>query len=484
MYAAVDLGSNSFRLHIGHQVGSQMRIVKSERDPVRLAAGLDKDGNLTPEAMENGLRTLRAFREILAAFRLSGVRVVATNTLRIAHNAHEFLPRAEEAIGYPIEVISGEEEGRFIYMGVAHALARPAERRLVIDIGGGSTEIILGDGPDIKVVESFGIGTQRQSTTFFPEGRIDQASYDAAILSARSTFEDAAAEYPPGSWTAAYGSSGTIRAIADVISKNAIGDGTMSCDSLMALQRRLVECGHVDRFDLTGVRPDRVVVMVGGLSILIGLMLEFGIERMMAVDAGLRLGVLCDLEMRANQHDRRDQAIKSCMRRFGVDEQRATRTAAMAGRLYDKLKPESDRYARYLSWSCLLHEIGQAVSHSGAHKHAAYIIENADLPGFTTNEQRLMSTLIVGQKGNLRKIRNALDELDFAKAQLALRLAAMFMHARLDNDIDDLKVRMKGKIDIEVRRDWIKRHPTVGYWLEKEHENWAEIDVSLSVTAV
>jgi exopolyphosphatase/guanosine-5'-triphosphate,3'-diphosphate pyrophosphatase len=188
--------------------------------------------------------------------------------------------------------------------------------------------------------------------------------------------------------------------------------------------------------------------------------------------------------MRANQHDRRDQAIKGCMRRFGVDELRASRTAAMAGRLYDKLKPESDRYARYLSWSCLLHEIGQAVSHSGAHKHAAYIVENADLPGFTTNEQRLMGTLIVGQKGNLRKIRNALDELDFAKAQLALRLAAMFMHARLDDDIDDLKVRMKGRIDIEVRRDWMKRHPTVAYWLEKEHESWAEVDVPLSVTAV
>jgi exopolyphosphatase/guanosine-5'-triphosphate,3'-diphosphate pyrophosphatase len=369
-------------------------------------------------------------------------------------------------------------------MGVAHALAKPAERRLVVDIGGGSTEVILGHGPDIKVVESFGVGTQQQCALFFAGGKITQAAFDAAINMARSRIEDAAAEYPRQSWDCAYGSSGTIRAISEVITRNGIGDGTMSHDSLVALQRRLVDIGEVARFDLPGVKPERVGTMVGGLSALIGIMQELGIERMMAVDAGVRLGVLCDLEMRANQHDRRDQAIKGCMRRFGVDELRASRTAAMAGRLYDKLKPESDRYARYLSWSCLLHEIGQAVSHSGAHKHAAYIVENADLPGFTTNEQRLMGTLIVGQKGNLRKIRNALDELDFAKAQLALRLAAMFMHARLDDDIDDLKVRMKGRIDIEVRRDWMKRHPTVAYWLEKEHESWAEVDVPLSVTAV
>jgi exopolyphosphatase/guanosine-5'-triphosphate,3'-diphosphate pyrophosphatase len=461
-----------------------MRIVKSERDPVRLAAGLDKDANLTAEAIERGLRSLRSFRDILGAFRLSGVRVVATNTLRVARNAAEFLPLAEQAIGYPIEVISGEEEGRLIYMGVSHALARPAERRLVVDIGGGSTEVILAHGPDIQVVESFGVGTQVQCATFFAGGRIEAAAFDAAIMTARSRFEDAAGEYPPGSWDAAYGSSGTIRAIAEVIARNAIGDGTMAYDSLVALQRRLIDIGHVERFDLPGVKQERIGVMVGGLSALIGVMQELGIGRVTAVDAGLRLGVLCDLEMRANQFDRRDQAILGCMRRFGVDEQRASRTAAMAGRLYDKLKPESDRYARYLSWSCLLHEIGQAVSHSGAHKHAAYIVENADLPGFNNDEQRLMGTLVIGQKGNLRKIRNALGELDFAKAQLALRLAAMFMHARLDDDIDDLKVRMKGRIDIEVRRDWMKRHPTVAYWLEKEHESWAEVDVPLSVTAV
>jgi exopolyphosphatase/guanosine-5'-triphosphate,3'-diphosphate pyrophosphatase len=484
MLAAVDLGSNSFRLHIGQQAGGQMRIVRTARDPIRLAAGLDENGMLTDAAIESALHSLRHFRAILDEYRLAGVRVVATNTLRIARNAATFLPLAEQAIGYPVEIISGEEEGRLIYMGVAHALARPSERRIVVDIGGGSTEVILGKGTDIAVVESFSIGTQRQASTFFPERRLAQSYFDAAITSARSRFEDAIELFPPGAWDGAYGSSGTMRAISEVISRNGIGGGSMSYDSLIALQRKLVEYGHVDRFDLPGIKPDRVIVMVGGLSVLIGAMQELGIERITAVDAGLRLGALCDLELRANRHDRRDQAILDCMRRFGVDEQRAKRTAAMAGQLYDKLKPESAQYQRYLAWACLLHEVGQAISHSGAHKHSAYIVENADLPGFTTGEQRIMSTLVIGQKGNLRKIRDALADPDFAKAQLALRLATMFMHARLDAEVNDLKVRMKGRIDIEARRDWLKRHPTAAYWLEKEHDAWAEVDVPLSVTTV
>jgi exopolyphosphatase/guanosine-5'-triphosphate,3'-diphosphate pyrophosphatase len=484
MYAAVDLGSNSFRLHIGEQAGAQMRVVKTARDPVRLAGGLDKDGNLAAAAIEKALASLRSFRAILKEYRLDGVRVVATNTLRVAGNAAEFLPLAEQAIGYPIEIISGEEEGRLIYMGVDHALALPGERRLVIDIGGGSTEVILGQGAEIQAVESFGIGTQPQSMTFFGDGGIDQASFDAAIMSARSRFEDAAGLFQRNDWNAAYGSSGTIRAIAAVIAKNEIGDGTLSLPSLVALQRMLVQLGHVDRFDLPGIKPDRVIVMVGGLAILIGIMQELGIEHITAINAGLRLGVLCDLEMRANSHDRRDQSILGCMRRFGVDEERAARTDAIASRVYDKLKPESDQLARYLAWSCQLHEVGQAVSHSGAHKHAAYIVENADLAGFTTREQRIMSTLVVGQKGNLRKIRAALADPDFAKAVLALRLAAMFMHARIDADLDEVKVRMKTRIDIEVRREWMKRHPTAVYLFEKEHEWWAEVDVDFAVQMV
>jgi len=483
MFAAVDLGSNSFRLHVGVHDGSAIRIIKSARDPIRLGAGLDRNGNLTEQAWQSALQCLRNFRAILGEFQLEAVRVVGTNTLRIAKNAAAFLPAAEQAIGYPIEIISGEEEGRLIYMGVGSALASAAERRLVIDIGGGSTELILGRGPEIQRVESFGIGTVKQSLSFFPGGRLDAASFDAAILSARSQFEDVAPLYDAQHWSNAYGSSGTIRAISDVISKNAIGDGALCIQSLEALKSKLIACGNVDRFNLQGIKPERVIVMVGGLAILLGAMRELGIVRLSAVDAGLRMGVLWDLQLRATKRDRREQSVKEFMQRFQADEGRAGRVAHIAAALYKQLKPDSDVYEKYLRWSGMLHEIGLAVSHTGYHKHAAYMVEHADLPGFTTREQRVLSTLILAQKGNLRKLGGALSDADFAKAVLALRLAIVLMHSKIGADTNELRLKMKNRIELEAERAWLSRHPTLAYWIEKERGAWDEIGVNLTLKA-
>lgn len=484
MFAAVDLGSNSFRLHIGQHNGEAIRIVKSARDPVRLGAGLDSAGNLTEQAMQQALACLRAFRTILDEYRLEAVRVVATNTLRVAKNAGAFLPAAEQAIGYPIEIISGEEEGRLIYMGVASTLSDPDEKRLVIDIGGGSTELILGRGQDIRQVESFSIGTVKQGMVFFPQGRIDAASFDAAILSARSHFEDAVSPYHPRHWAHAYGSSGTMRAIAEAIARNGLGDGTVSLKSLEALKVQLIAAGRVSKVELAGIKPERVLAVVGGLAILIGIMQEIGIRSLTAVEAGLRMGVLWDLQLRAVRRDRRDQSVQEFMQRFQVSEDRANRVANTATELYGQLKPESESHARYLRWSGLLHEIGLAVSHTGFHKHGAYIVENADLPGFTTREQQLMGRLIAAQKGNLRKVGNALGDADFAKAVLALRLATMFMHSRIEGDFDAMRVKMKSRIELEFRRDWVERHPTVSCWLEKERGWWEEAGIDMVIRVV
>jgi exopolyphosphatase/guanosine-5'-triphosphate,3'-diphosphate pyrophosphatase len=225
-----------------------------------------------------------------------------------------------------------------------------------------------------------------------------------------------------------------------------------------------------------------VIVMTGGLSILIGVMQELGVPAMTAINAGLRLGVLSDLELRANRHDRRDLAIQDCMRRFGVDTQRAARTAAIARKLFDKLAPQDDAVVHHLLRSAMLHEVGQSISHTGAHKHAAYIVEHADLPGFTAREQRLMSLIVLGQKGNLRKVREVLAVPDLAKAVLALRLAAVFMHARVDADVDAVRLRMKGRVDIETPRGWLRQHPTVASWFEKEAAAWDDVGVPFSVT--
>jgi exopolyphosphatase/guanosine-5'-triphosphate,3'-diphosphate pyrophosphatase len=484
MYAAVDLGSNSFRLHIGEPIAGQMHIVRTARDPIRLAAGLQPDGALSSDAMETAVRSLHGLGALLRQHKLDAVRVVATNTMRVATNAEALLPRMEAAIGHPIEVISGEEEGRLIYMGVSCALGRPGEQRLVIDVGGGSTEVIAGRGDEIQLVESFSIGTHPQSATYFPGGRIDAAAFEAAVNGARARFEDAAAQYRAHGWQAVYGSSGTIRAINEVITRNRLGDGTMSFDSMLVLRDRLIAAGHADAFDLPGIKRERVIVMAGGLSVLLGAMEEFGVGAMNAINAGLRLGVLSDLELRARRSDRRDSAIQDCMRRFGVDEQRALRTASIARQLYDRLGPADDATRRQLLWSCMLHEVGQAISHTGAHKHAAYIVEHADLPGFTNREQRLLSTIVLAQKGNLRKVREALGTPDLARAVLAIRLAAVFMHARVDADVDALKLRMKNRIEIDTPRGWLKQHPTVAAWFEKEVAAWAEVGVGFQVAQV
>ena len=483
MYAAVDLGSNSFRLHVGKHDGDTIRVVKSVRDPIRLAAGLDANGDLTEAAMQGALACLQRFRAVLDTYQLEAVRMVATSAMRVARNGAVFLPLAEEAIGYPIEIISGEEEGRLIYMGVANSLANPGERRLVMDIGGGSTELILGRGQDVERVESFSLGTVKQSLSFFIGGRIDAPSFEAAILSARSHFEDGAPPYMPQHWKTAYGSSGTIRTIADIIARNKLGDGLLTGPSLDALARRFIELGHTSKIDLPGLRPDRAGTIVGGLAILIGLFRELAIPSMTPIEAGLRMGVMWDLFLRSTKRDRREQSVQACMDKFHVDQRRAQRVAEQALALFAQLKPTSDALAKPLRWSGLLHEVGMVVSQTGYHKHAAYIIENADLPGFTTREQKTMSRLILAQKGNLRKIDDVLADADFAKAVLALRLSILLMHARIEADFSELRLRMKSRIELEIKRGWVAHHPTVSFWIEKEQEFWDEVGVDFTIRA-
>ncbi|HTH43436.1 MAG TPA: Ppx/GppA phosphatase family protein [Oxalicibacterium sp.] len=480
MFAAVDLGSNSFRLHIGRHDGETMRVIKSARDPIRLAAGLDENGNLSAEAIGAAITSLARLNAILSAYPLMDVRVVATNTVRVAGNAAAFLPAAEAAIGYPIEIISGEEEGRLIYMGVASMLPS-SERRLVMDIGGGSTELILGRGQKIEQVESFTIGTVPQNQDFFRDGELSAAAFDAAILSARSRFEDAAPLFRPELWANAYGSSGTIRAIADAIVKNGLGEAEPTLKSLDALKRKLIQFGHTSRIELLGMKADRASGVAGGLSVLIGLMQELGIKSIKPVEAGLRMGVLWDLHLRATRRDRREQAVIDFGRRFGVHSGRAERVAQLASAMYALLKPNDDRYVRLLYWSALLHETGQAVSHSGYHKHAAYMIENADLPGFTAREQRAMSRLVLAHKGNLRKVGELLDDAGFVRAVLALRLAVVFMHARIEARTEDLRLKMKNRIELEIRNEWVSDHPTLAYWMAKEKEAWAEVGIDFSM---
>lgn len=484
MFAAVDLGSNSFRLHIGMYDGERIRVVNTAREPVRLGAGLDANGNLTQKAMKTGLDCLGRFAQVLRATQLSAVRVVATNTLRVARNAADFIRLAEKAIGYPIEVISGEEEGRLIYMGVASALDLPSERRLVVDIGGGSTELVLGQGHDIAAVESFSIGTVPVATRFFDGDRITASGFDAAVLYARSVFEDGLSEFHPKFWDVGYGSSGTMRTLGDVIEKNVLGDGELSVASMEALRDRLIAAGRVGKIDLAGLKAERVAVVLGGLPVLLGLAQELGLKTLQSIEAGLRMGVLWDLYLRQRKRDRRQDSIRQFMKRFGVDERRASQALANATTLYQQLTGGSGPMDRMIGWAAQVHEVGMMVSHTGFHKHGAYLALNADLPGFTTPEQHLLSVLVLAQKGNLRKVPDALAEPEIAKAILALRLGIIFMHARIDPAIEAVKLRRGQRIEVEIGRHLTNAHPTLAYWMAKEQSAWEEAGVPFVVRQI
>lgn len=475
MLAAIDLGSNSFRLHIGAFDDDQIRIVNSAREPVRLGAGLDERGNLTVAAMQTAVACLSRFSEILRATPLTSVRVVATNTVRIARNARAFLQLAEKAIGYPIEVISGEEEGRLIYMGVACALNDVSERRLVIDIGGGSTELVLGQGSDIEEVESFAIGTVATASRFFGGQKITGQAFNEAILKARSYFEDGMKPFHPRLWHVAYGSSGTMRTIADVLEINAIGDSTLSLKNLRTLKDWLIACERQDSIDLAGIKPERISVILGGLPVLIGLAEELGLKQLRPIEAGLRMGVLWDLHLRSRSKDRRRESIKRFMKRHGVDEQRAASAKSNTRALNEQLNSDNEEITRLVSWAAQIHEVGMVVSHTGFHKHGAYLALNADLPGFTQHEQQVLSTLVLAQKGSIRKVSDAFADPTVAKAILALRLGIIFMHARINPAEEDIRVRMRHRIDLELPKGMLASHPTLAYWLGKEQANWEEV---------
>jgi exopolyphosphatase / guanosine-5'-triphosphate,3'-diphosphate pyrophosphatase len=300
MLAAIDLGSNSFRLHVGRHDGNTIEVVRSAREPTRMASGLDQYNVLSGESIRCGIDALYRLGDVLQAYKLGVVRAVATNTLRVAKNASEFMSVAEKALGYPIEIISGEEEARLIYLGIAHQLARAKEERLVIDIGGGSTELIVGRGYEVERAKSIEIGTVWQSQNFFRGGKLDAAGFDAAVEYARSRFNALFSGQPP-QWKNVYGSSGTMRAIGEIIARNNLGDEGITPQSLDALKHRLLDFGRIDKIAMEKIRAERAESIVGGLAILIGLTQELGIKKLRPVEGGLRLGVMWDLYLRGSR---------------------------------------------------------------------------------------------------------------------------------------------------------------------------------------
>ena len=436
LLAAVDIGSNSFRVEIGRITGGRYRRVEYLKQTVRLGAGLDEQGRLTEEAAQRGLQCLSDFSTHLKPLPSARVRAVATQTLREAANRDEFLQRAQSVLGFPIEVISGREEARLIYAGVAH-LQPSEEPRLVIDIGGRSTELILGLGRKPVAAESFPVGSVGLSMRYFGDGSLTAEAFRAAQVAAGAEFEEALATFGPGRWTQALGSSGTVGAVSQVLQQCGRTDGAVTPDGLAWLIEQCLVAGHVERLPLAGLRDDRRPVIPGGLAILYTLLTHFGVGELRPAKGALRQGVIVDLHDRlaaargARVHDLRDDTVRQLQARFEVDLAQAARVRGVALALYDAVALDDDEQARReLAWACDLHEIGMAVSHHDYHRHSAYLLSHLDAPGFSQSQQRRLAQLALAQRGGLRKVEAQLGDAAYAWRVLCLRLAVIRCHAR------------------------------------------------------
>jgi exopolyphosphatase/guanosine-5'-triphosphate,3'-diphosphate pyrophosphatase len=486
LLAAVDLGSNSFRLEIGRHDHGQVHRTEYLKETVRLGAGLDDARNLTVEAMRRGWECLARFGERLAGFRRGQVRAVATQTLREARNRDDFLARAHEILGFPIEVISGREEARLIYQGVAHLLPQSDERRLVVDIGGRSTELILGQQFEARETESYRVGSGAWSMRYFPEGSLSAAAFERARVAAQAVLEDATVRYRRSQWDVAYGSSGTIGAVGDILL--AAGRPAVTRESLAWLLGQLVSARTVDRVRLDGLKDDRRPVIGGGLAVLLAVFDQLEIQEMLPAQGALRQGVVFDLLDREHAAtDVRSATVQRLASKFGVDAPQAARVGQVACQLLRQLRsagdaaPELARHERKLEWAALLHEIGSHISHSDSHKHGAYILDHADAPGFAQPELHRLGLLVLGHRGKLRKLDANFSDVLFVHQLLCLRLAVILCHARRDPNLSGLRLRAGSQqFTLSMRPDWARAYPQSAHLLREEAVAWEKTPWTLA----
>lgn len=458
--AAIDMGSNSFRIEIARIRDGRYRRLDYLKEPVRLGSGLDANGYLRADAVDRGLSTLAAMAEMLKLHEVREVRAVATQTLREARNRNEFLAMAEPVLGVPIEVISGREEARLIFAGVAH-LNPSDEPRLVIDIGGRSTEFVMGQGLKPGAAESFGIGSQSVTQRYFGDGELTAEAFRAAQVAAGAEFEEAEKIFTPDRWSEALASSGTAGAVSQLLAAHGVTDGRLTPSALAWCIERCVEAGHIDRLELRGLKEDRKPVLAGGLAILYTLMVQFRIEEIQPSRAALRQGVIFDLHQRrkvslgVDTRDVRDATVAQLQQRFEVDTEQANRVKHIALNLQRSLLPDlADEDTRELAWACDLHEIGLMVSHHDHHRHSAYLLDHLDAAGFSQSQQRRIGELVLGQRGGLRKVESGFARRDFGLMLLCLRLAVLCCHGRHQASKVRLNARRDRQGDILLSWHW------------------------------
>jgi len=493
--AAVDLGSNSFRLEIVRLDHGQFERTEYLKEAIRQGAGMDAERNLSAQAMQRGWDCLARFGERLSGFEHSQVRAVATQTLREARNRDDFLGRANEALGFPIDVISGREEARLIYQGVAKLLPQSTERRLVVDIGGRSTELIVGKGSEPRRMESYRVGSIAWSTRYFPGGQFSKRAFQVAEIAAKAVLDEALDNYGSGNWDVAYGSAGTIGAVGDILVAAGAPAGAVTQEGLDWLQARLLEAQTADRLRLPGMKEDRRTIIAGGVSILRAIFDLLRIDRMFTAAGGLRHGLLSDLAGgEGNDFDVRTASVNRLMTKFDVDAVHALRVQQVATALFAQLTQdgpnlppdERERNMRKLCWAAQLHEIGAHISHSDYHKHGAYILDNADATGFALAELHRLSLLVFGHRGKLRKVDADFNDTILVQQLLALRLSIILCHARREPDTAGLSLRAdpqqpRGFV-ISSRAGWAEAYPQSAHLLREEVLAWQKMPWALRLT--
>jgi exopolyphosphatase / guanosine-5'-triphosphate,3'-diphosphate pyrophosphatase len=492
LLAAVDIGSNSFRLEIGRFDHGQINRTEYLKETVRQGNGLDAERNLTQDAMQRGWDCLARFGERLASFKESQVRAVATQTLREARNRDAFLSRAHKILGFPIDVISGREEARLIYEGVAHLLPQSAERRLAVDIGGRSTELIVGRGLEAQKMESYRVGSVAWSVRYFPDGQFSASAFKSAEVAAKAVLEEAVDFFRVSAWDVAYGASGTIGAVGDVLAASGVAPGTVTREGLDWLLDRLVRAQSADRLKIEGMKDDRRAVIGGGVSVLRAIFDLLGIDQMQVAQGALRHGVLYDLlDRERHVIDLRSTSVQRLATRFDTDATQAQRLSKVARHLFTMARlnlpaTETASLQRELEWAARLHEVGRHISHIEHHKHGAYILDNADAAGFALPELHRLSLLVLGQRGKVRKLQIDFEDRVFIAQLLCLRLAVILCHARRDPDLRELQLEAGANpaklFVLNCRPGWADLFPQSAHLLQEEVLAWQKTPWSLIIS--
>jgi exopolyphosphatase/guanosine-5'-triphosphate,3'-diphosphate pyrophosphatase len=486
--AALDLGSNSFHLLVVQAHQGRVQVVDRIKEMVRLAEGLDADGALSEPVALRALACLARFGQRLRELPPENVRVVATSTLRRASNAAGFLERAEAALGHVVEVISGREEARLIYLGVCHALEDQHDRRLVVDIGGGSTEVILGRRFIAERMESLHVGCVGLSRRHFPDGRIRTARFQAAVNHARQELEPLRRAYVRAGWDAAVGASGTILAAQEILLQMGRDQSGITLDGLEQIRRALVQARNVENLTLAGLPPERAPVFPGGLAILYAVFEAFGIERLQATSGALREGVIHDLLGRVEHRDARASTVRDLMTRYHVDRHHARRVGASALLLTTQVGADwglADEDRLLLRWAADLHEIGMDIAHSQYHKHGGYLLRYMDMPGFSRWEQHQLAALVRAHRRRFPVTESSFagaDRTRLIRLAVLLRLAVVLHRNRGTRPLPHLDLAVEDeRLTLSLPAAWLRRHPLTRLDLQQEAEHLAAVPLQLSV---